>query len=739
MQSTNQSTPAAPSGHQQAPRFAVYTQLAVALAVWSAGVFRAAATPTLLDSAELASAAFSLGVAHPPGEALALLWSKAFMLLPLGTPAWRAAIGQCVASALAAVFVARVAVQVMATLDSTVTNPSAADRIQPGIRTRWLLAAGSALLFGLSPGALTNAARPEVYSLSAAVALAAFSSALAAFRSQDVRWGVLAAFLIGLGLTNHPLIAAAAGSGAVALCWPFLKQQMRAKQQVCGAKAQAAHGAAGRSDAGRPSPITRVRLVVSACAGLFAGLLVFVYLPLRTAALVVRGGFDSTNSILWGDARSLTGLWWILSGQAFLGKQTLVHSTTAPASLPFALVEELGLMGLALALLGAYRLFREHSRTVAVGLSLTVAVTLGGALFAGFDPSNPDSRGYLQPASALLCVAASVGLFAALALLQARLTASTTGTSKAGRTASTTGTSKAERSQEKANDEPQDKKAPPKAPPKTRRYAPLLTGSLAAVWALSALIQSQGPLTSGSLRYAWGADLAVTSLQQSLPPRAALLTGHFETAALLSYQRIVQGQRPDVAWGHLGFINQPGYADRLQRSENLLEPLLGQPAGTPTVGSRAATNTALGNATQGTMAQSVSGSGVITPQALAEISRHVPVFFEPFGHFDPRAAHQLAPCGALWCIPGPGHQAKSGWPSWLEAELTAEGAWHRQLFAYRLWHLYRDADFSCRLGRPEAAELLSELKTRAPDDKLVGRLDEDCNQAGRRGFNLLQR
>ena len=41
----------------------------------------------LLDSAELAQAAFGLGVAHPPGEPVAALWGKLFCLLPVGSAA----------------------------------------------------------------------------------------------------------------------------------------------------------------------------------------------------------------------------------------------------------------------------------------------------------------------------------------------------------------------------------------------------------------------------------------------------------------------------------------------------------------------------------------------------------------------------------------------------------------------------------------------------------------------------
>ena len=61
----------------------------VALLAFAVYVLTAAPAPYLLDSAELAAASFGLGVAHPPGEPVALLWGKLFTLLPLGSVAFK--------------------------------------------------------------------------------------------------------------------------------------------------------------------------------------------------------------------------------------------------------------------------------------------------------------------------------------------------------------------------------------------------------------------------------------------------------------------------------------------------------------------------------------------------------------------------------------------------------------------------------------------------------------------------
>ena len=45
--------------------------------------------PPYRDSGEMASAAWTLGVAHQPGYPLYIISAKLFSLLPLGNPAWR--------------------------------------------------------------------------------------------------------------------------------------------------------------------------------------------------------------------------------------------------------------------------------------------------------------------------------------------------------------------------------------------------------------------------------------------------------------------------------------------------------------------------------------------------------------------------------------------------------------------------------------------------------------------------
>lgn len=66
-------------------------RLSICLGVLCLAVYGRTLAPTLAggDSGELTTAAYTLGVAHPPGYPLYTLLGKAFSLLPYGSIAWR--------------------------------------------------------------------------------------------------------------------------------------------------------------------------------------------------------------------------------------------------------------------------------------------------------------------------------------------------------------------------------------------------------------------------------------------------------------------------------------------------------------------------------------------------------------------------------------------------------------------------------------------------------------------------
>ena len=455
----------------------------VGLAAFVAYALCATLYPYPLDSAELATASFGLGVAHPPGEETSLLWGKLFTCLPLGTVAFRVALSQAVAGAVAVALVFRLVLDVGQRL------PILAEGFSPWLRR--VVASASALAFAFAPGMVLSCDRPEVYATQAALSLGALWLALRGFVSRDPRWFALAAIALGLGVGNHSLVAGLVGVGAVALAVPPLL-------------------ASG----------TKGRFILCGVGAFAAGLVVHAYLPLRSAALLSGGGLDQ---VAWGDARTWRGFWWVVSARTFAQKNSLVQGNASPWDLPFLPMEELEPPLVLMALVGVYLLLRRSGgRAPGLGLLLGCLGSLAAALWGGMDPMNPDTRGYLLPAFALLAVFSGVALSAGVAVFRVAR----------------------------------------------------LRWPLALLFLVGAL--SRFPATGAypGLRGAKAADLVAGRLLDDLPLRSALFTNHFETGFLLGYQRAIEGRRPDVEAAHLAFAGGPGYRDRVARSAPGLLPVV---------------------------------------------------------------------------------------------------------------------------------------------------------------------
>ena len=153
--------------------------------------------PPYRDAGEMASAAWTLGVAHQPGYPLYIISAKLFSLLPLGNPAWRLNLYSA-AAGLAGVFV-------FWRLCSAWFSPAAAFF--------------AALLLGFNFTLRTLSSVPEMYSLhflfGAALLLAAAGGGL--------RGLLLSAFLLGLGMANRMDLLLAAPA-LLLLLWPAVRQ-----------------------------------------------------------------------------------------------------------------------------------------------------------------------------------------------------------------------------------------------------------------------------------------------------------------------------------------------------------------------------------------------------------------------------------------------------------------------------------------------------------------------------------
>ncbi len=312
------------------------------------------------DSGDLVAAAATLGVAHPTGYPTYVLLARLALALPFGDLAWRAALLSALGGILAALFAGL-----------------AARELLPGARD-WparLAAAFAALLAGLAPVLWSQSVIPEVYSVNAAfLALALWLAA----RAQRDDLGEPAwlrrggALLVGLGVGVH--ITAAL---MVAL-W-FI---------VC--------AAADLRRADRARALER-----ALWAG--AGLLVYLYLPIRAAA---------HPPINWGSPHDLAGFWWVVSGALYrplafgLPLGEVGGRVAAAATL---LREQFGVAGLLLAVFGL--LYGRARAQLFMVLSAIVALLY--AIFAIFY-NTEDSYPYLIPTFLIVAIWFGLGLAAAL-------------------------------------------------------------------------------------------------------------------------------------------------------------------------------------------------------------------------------------------------------------------------------------------------------------------------------------
>lgn len=186
------------------------------------------------DSGELVTAAWELGVAHPPGYPLWCLTSYPFArLLPFGDVAYRVNLASAVFSA-AAIFVL-----FLLTLKLT--------------RSRWA-AAGGALLFAFSFDHWSQSVIAEVYALNTFL-IVVLSYLLVLWRERrDNRLLLLFSLVYGLSLTNHHT---AALLGPIFVSFVLLIE---------------------------PRLILRGRLVLGCLLLAALGLSVYAYLPIRSSA-----------------------------------------------------------------------------------------------------------------------------------------------------------------------------------------------------------------------------------------------------------------------------------------------------------------------------------------------------------------------------------------------------------------------------------------------------------------------
>lgn len=207
-----------------------------------------APTVTAEDSGELITAAYTLGVAHPPGYPLWSILGKLFTLIPIGTIAWRVNLLSAALGALAVGVLALIAFRFTRSFWASLT---------------------AALLFAASRDFWSQAVIAEVYTLNVLIFLLLVLFALRFEDTPRTRWLYLGAFTLGLGFTNHSTILPLA---PVLFAWTFLRHRELFLKPV---------------------------LMVNLVGALLAGFSIILYLPIRSAA---------DPFMDWGDPETLSGM-----------------------------------------------------------------------------------------------------------------------------------------------------------------------------------------------------------------------------------------------------------------------------------------------------------------------------------------------------------------------------------------------------------------------------------------------
>ncbi len=371
-------------------RLSMRLAVGMAVLVLALGLYVATLAPGLTwrhdsaDGGELAAAAWTLGVAHPPGYPTYLLLARGFAaLLPWLEVAYRLNLFSAVASALSVLLLFHILERMLAKLSLA--------GVSPGVRPA--VAGAAALALATSPILWSQATVTEVYTLNILFFAGVLALCFDLFggppgvesqespspaRKDALAWRLrLAALLLGLGLGNHVTI----GFLLPVLGWLYLRSAYRRRG---------------------------LSLQLAAC--LLLGLGVYLYIPLRAAA---------NPPINWGGANTWEGFLWLVTAAPYrefafgVGPWEALRRLAAAAGL---LVDQFTLVEVAVGFVGAWLLWERWPRL------LLASLALGGlhVLYAiGY--RTGDSYVYLLPFFALFVLWMGVGWLALGSALLSRL------------------------------------------------------------------------------------------------------------------------------------------------------------------------------------------------------------------------------------------------------------------------------------------------------------------------------
>jgi hypothetical protein len=354
-------------------RFAPLLAGALALALYAA-MARAGLTWDLggADGGDLASAVYTLGLAHPPGYPTYLLLGQLARLLPVASPAYRLNLFSAFAASGAVAVLASVISRNLAKDDIFRSYPWAADAVGAAV----------AVAFGLAEVVWTQAIITEVYALAtlfcAAILGLTFYTARAGSQKEFTRRLALLALVAALGMGSHYITVFMDLFAGVYLLLIDHKRVLHPANLI-------------------------------AVAGFAAGLLVFAYLPLRA------GKVPGSN---WGNPDTLDRFLSVVRAEAYASRLVSGLMVDRLAALIRVLVEQLGIAGLALVAIGLSDYWDTDRR-----LLIALGIAVGANLWFTTQYESADTVVYVCPTLLLLSLATATGIRVGLAqaLASARL------------------------------------------------------------------------------------------------------------------------------------------------------------------------------------------------------------------------------------------------------------------------------------------------------------------------------
>ena len=330
----------------------------------------AAPGPYWLDSGELATGAYLMGIPHPPGHPLYTALVHPASLVPLGSIALRMNIMSGVFGALSCGALAWTCRRILNHLGT----PSP---------WGWIAGTSGALLAATSYAFWFQSVRAEVYTLhllvaSVAVGLAVEMEAQAERPGgPDTRLAYVLALVLGLGAANHHYLVV------------FVSAPIVIYLALRGVWRRALLGWAGARAVG---------------FGL-VGLMTYALLPVRAAR---------DPLVNWGDPDTPADFVWVVTAQAFqkaLGKAEQVDGGKLVIDLFTQVARQTTPVGLVLFLSAMVWLARQpRGRTMALLLGGGVVANLTTQSLFNFDPFNPDVHGYFALTAWTLALGVGVGI-----------------------------------------------------------------------------------------------------------------------------------------------------------------------------------------------------------------------------------------------------------------------------------------------------------------------------------------